>query len=75
MTRETDSDGHSHEQTHCGQVRGPAPSSPVARTLSGGSAVRTRVTNTSKASIKSRRNCSVPLSVTSPTSVIKPGVS
>ena len=75
MTRETDSDGHGQRASSLRSGPRPAPSSPVARTVSGSGAVRTRVTNTSKASIKSRRNCSVPLSVTSPTSVIKPGVS
>ena len=39
-----------------------------------GSTVRTRVTNTPKASMKSRRNCSVASSVTSPSSVIRLGV-
>jgi hypothetical protein len=34
----------------------------------------TRATNTSNAVMKSHKNCSVDLSVTSPTSVIKPGV-
>jgi hypothetical protein len=35
---------------------------------------RTRATNASNAVMKSHKNCSVDLSVTSPTSVIKPGV-
>src|SRR6185295_13868328 len=39
-----------------------------------GRTVRTRMMNTSNASMKSRRNCSVVLSVTSPSSVISPGV-
>ena len=39
-----------------------------------GRTVRTRVMNTPNASMKSRRNCSVVLSVTSPSSVISPGV-
>jgi hypothetical protein len=52
----------------------PATSRGQLACLSGVSTVRTRVTNTSNASMKSRKNCSVPLSVTSPASVIKPGV-
>jgi hypothetical protein len=48
--------------------------SPAACQLTRGSTVRTRSTNTSNASMKSRKNSSVPLSVTSPASVIKPGV-
>ena len=39
-----------------------------------GRTVRTRVMKTPNASMKSRRNCSVALSVTSPSSVISPGV-
>jgi hypothetical protein len=39
-----------------------------------GRTVRTRVMKTPNASMKSRRNCSVVLSVTSPSSVISPGV-
>jgi hypothetical protein len=55
-------------------VQARQPYDAVALNLSGGSTVRTRVTNTSNAAMKSRKNCSVDFAVTSPTSVIRSGV-
>jgi hypothetical protein len=52
----------------------PRRHDPVALSLSGVGTVRARVTNTSNSSMKSRKNCAVDLSVTAPTSVIKPGL-
>src|SRR5258708_2629548 len=61
--------------SHCGVTAAARqPYDAVVLNLSGGSTVRTRVTNTSNASMKSHKNCSVDLAVTSPTSVIRPGV-
>jgi hypothetical protein len=48
------------------------PHDAAALNLSGGSMVRTRVSDTLNASMKSRKNCSVGLSG-SPTSVINSG--